>query len=78
MEYLKTFVILAVFLILSVACVLNIIRHRKEDKEAKAEKKRRRSPFAPGGELDSKRASETESADDYNNAYNDDNDKDAV
>ena len=35
MEYIKTFVLLAVFVILSVACVRNIIRHSIEQKDAK-------------------------------------------
>ena len=58
MDYVKTFVLLAVFIILSVGCIVNIIRGRDERKErrrkakeakkqAKAEKKaRRRAKFA--------------------------------
>ena len=40
-EYIKTFVILFVFLILSVSCIINIIRHSKERKIEKAEKRAR-------------------------------------
>lgn len=46
MEYVRTFVILAIFITLSVACVFNMIRHHKEEKQAKEEKRRKRSPFA--------------------------------
>lgn len=45
---LKTVVILAVFVLLTITCISNIIRHHKEDKMAKEERKRRRSPFAQG------------------------------
>ncbi len=40
MEYVKTFALLIVFIILSVGCVLNIIRHWKENKETRAETKK--------------------------------------
>ena len=46
MDYVKTFVFLAIFIILSVGCILNMIRHHKEEKAAKEEKRRKRSPFA--------------------------------
>ena len=46
MEYIKTFGILAVFLILSVACIFNLIRHHNEEKVEKQERRRRRSPYA--------------------------------
>ena len=39
-DILKTIVILLVFVVLTVACINNIIRHRGEKKEAKLEKKR--------------------------------------
>ena len=48
-DYIKTFVLLAVFIVLSVGCIANIIRHHKEKKQAIAEgrieKKKRKFPF---------------------------------
>ena len=46
MEKVRTFIILAIFILLSVGCIMNMIRHHKEEKAAKEEKKRKRSPFA--------------------------------
>ncbi|MBP3816063.1 MAG: hypothetical protein J6H21_04265 [Firmicutes bacterium] len=42
MEYVKTFVLLAIFIILAVGNVINIVRHHKENKEAKKAKKEER------------------------------------
>ena len=46
MDKVRTFIILVIFILLSVGSIMNIIRHRKEEKAAKEEKKRKRSPFA--------------------------------
>ena len=45
-EYIKTFAFVAIFVFLSIVCVINLIRGHKEEKIAKEEKKRKRSPFA--------------------------------
>lgn len=39
MEKLRTFVILAIFIILSAGCIYNMIRHHKEEKAAKEAEK---------------------------------------
>ena len=46
MEYIKTFAFAAIFIFLSMVCVINLINGQKEAKAAKEERKRKRSPFA--------------------------------
>ncbi len=46
METVRNFIILAIFIVLSIGCIMNMVRHHKEEKAAKEEKKRKRSPFA--------------------------------
>jgi len=50
MDMVKTFVLLAIFLVLAVGNINNIIRHHKEKKQAiaegKLEKKERKFPFS--------------------------------
>lgn len=45
MIYVRTFIAMAAFILLSIACITGIVRQHKEDKAAEEEKKRRRSPF---------------------------------